>query len=160
MCTDVLQTLLGRTPALQAARIIGYKRLKVVGQPYPGIIKTSTTSASSESERGEHEVEQVVEGQLIQDLTAFEMDVMDEFEDDSYTKQELQVEVVRTQSEDTTTNAASCGVELVNAYVYVYRDNYRHELSGEWSYKQHFLSVKSTYLDMCQRFIAEYHEDR
>jgi gamma-glutamylcyclotransferase (GGCT)/AIG2-like uncharacterized protein YtfP len=68
---SVIQAVVGRTPAGKPARLPGYARYRVDGTDYPGIVPLDT---------GE------TDGTLYEDITGMELETLDRFEGELYTR--------------------------------------------------------------------------
>lgn len=80
MSPQVLQVLLGRVPDIKTARLKNHSRHPVANQVFPGMIVSSSSSGDA-----------VVEGRILMDVTALELDVLDWFEGNEY--QRIQVDM-------------------------------------------------------------------
>ena len=87
MAPEVMQCLVGRLPPFQTAILHGYVRHPVLGFCFPGIIIGSSSSSS-------------VSGLLYTDLTEYELEMMDWFEDVEYTRTNVQVTTLSKNTDD------------------------------------------------------------
>ncbi len=101
MFPEVQRAVIGREPPMKEAILRGYKRLRVKGQNYPGIIESANS---------------VVRGRLLQGLTEEELLRIDEYEGEEYER---------------TTAIIQTAKGPVDAFVYVIKGQYRHILSDE-----------------------------
>lgn len=119
LADEVLQRLLNRVPPTKPASLTGYARYGIKGQVFPAIIKSTPTSS--------------VHGKVLLELTPDEIQTLDDYEDEEYVK-----ETVFPVLED--------GVRL-EAQVYVWRDDLRHLLEGEWNYDAWRLAHLSSWVE-------------
>jgi len=118
MCSDIMYHVAGCRPDLVAATLQNYRRSRIRGEEYPGII----ADAGSE-----------VAGILYLNLPDSALQRLDEFEGEQYTRQELQV---------ITEQGSSCA-----AMAYVIKSQHSHLLTGEtWSYEHFLAHGKSQFL--------------
>jgi len=75
---EVLQAVLGRVPAMEAATLPGWRAAALPGRVYPGLVPVVATSAA----------EPGAAGQVLSGLTAGEWAVLDDFEGDEYARRE------------------------------------------------------------------------
>lgn len=101
----ILDALLGRVPASEHARVRGYVRYGVKGEPFPAVVPC---------ESGE------VEGLLLNGLSPDEMAILDDYEGEQYSTCEVDVFVADETSRRRT-------------ILYVWKDEYMEWLDGkEW----------------------------
>ena len=113
MAPSVVETLIGRLPRHSAAFLAGYRRHPVRTQRYPGIVPAADTSS-------------VVEGVLYQELTASELQRLDWFEDDEYTRTDVRVQ------------GSSSGTKFEATQVYVWTNPLEElDVSRDWDW-DHF----------------------
>ena len=130
MCHEVLRTLLGRVPKYVHGSVHGYHRYCIRDRSYPAVAK---------------EAKGTVAGMVLQEMTAPEMDIFDEFEDDGYERVKVRVSTVSPK-------------EVVEAEMYLWATS-KAILYGEWSYERDYLPNRPEYLVMCRQFIDEYHRE-
>lgn len=148
MAPEVMQSLVGRLPPLQAAVLHGYTRHPVVGFCFPGIIKSSSSPSST------------VAGLLYTDLTDYELEIMDWFEDVEYTRTNVVVTLCKHNDDNddddknktNDSKADALPTKLQNhttaaTQVYVWT-NPRQELSTTmmWDYERFRRNYLSDYL--------------
>ena len=113
MIPDVLHRLLARQPVACPAVLSGYRRNKLLGRTYPGIVPAS-----------DHEVH----GLLLQQLGETELDILDAFEDELYERISVTVDT---------------GEQQLSAYAYCVLPKFRTQLSqAEWDlehFREHHL---------------------
>mmetsp|Transcript_19065 Transcript_19065/g.55438 ORF Transcript_19065/g.55438 Transcript_19065/m.55438 type:complete len:167 (-) Transcript_19065:188-688(-) len=139
----VLMALLQRVPATAPARLHGFSRHGLEARAYPAI----TRAAGG----------QFVDGLLLQELSAQELDLLDFFEDDEYNREELSVSVLEgagSQSKE----LPEGGTDTVSALVYVWNDDpvSLKKLQGPWLPEEVFLPQIEEYVRMCTECRDEY----
>ncbi|KAK9824562.1 hypothetical protein WJX72_011320 [[Myrmecia] bisecta] len=105
---EILHILLKRVPDNKPAVLHGYRRYRIKQRVYPALVKRRPGDS--------------VQGLVLFDLTPQEIEILDEYEDEDYFK-----------------DAASPVLEdgnSVDADVYLFKDNLRHLLYGDWDYDQ------------------------
>ena len=136
---QVLQVLLGRTPALSPARLQGHARYSVRHVLYPATIPTP------------HQPHQQVDGFLLQDLTRQEEKLLDWFEGDEYSRVLVQVHC-ETKSTTMTSNTST----ITSAQVYLWKDHLmdKLDLDRPWCLdtfqKQHVETYLETTVRPCR----------
>ncbi|KAK9839182.1 hypothetical protein WJX84_007329 [Apatococcus fuscideae] len=85
--------------------------------------------------------EDSIEGKVLHGITPHELDVLDEYEDDEYYKDVVEVETSSGRN--------------VHAYVYIWQDHLRHKLSGSWSYEDFREHSMAEYLKIHAPFAEE-----
>ena len=101
----ILDALLGRVPVSEHAVVKGYVRYGVKGEPFPAVVPCQ------ESE---------VPGLILSGLSPTEMDILDEYEGEQYTKCSV--------------DALVDGTEIRKTVLYVWKDEYIDWLDGqEWN---------------------------
>eukprot|EP00882_Tetradesmus_deserticola_P009645 GHRQ01010183.1.p1 GENE.GHRQ01010183.1~~GHRQ01010183.1.p1 ORF type:complete len:164 (+),score=28.61 GHRQ01010183.1:245-736(+) len=108
MAPEVLQLLIKRVPKSRAATLNGYARYRVKEQVFPAIIPAKSSSK--------------VTGMVLMELSRSELDILDVYESEEYYRAAVEPEV-----EDGT---------KVPADVYIWKDEHKHKLDGEWSYDE------------------------
>lgn len=105
--SKILDALLGRVPSSEQAIIKGYVRYGVRGEPFPAVVKAQNDESD-------------VSGLLLSGLSPHEMDILDEYEGEQYTKCEVDAFVKNT-------------VECRKTLIYIWKDEYVDMLDGkEW----------------------------
>lgn len=103
---EILDALLSRVPHYLDATLPAYRRFSIHDgpyvRPYPAILP---------------EPKALVKGILLLELSKEEGQILDAYEGEDYTK---------------TTCVVTCGSELVDAHVYVWRADQRGQLRGNW----------------------------
>lgn len=108
MCRDIMHAVTSLCPAGTPARLAGFRRMKVNGEAYPGLI---------EDNLGE------VEGVLYRGIDAVAWERLDRFEGEMYRRI-----AVRVRLPDATT---------VTAQTYLVNSDHRHHLDAEeWSFAE------------------------
>jgi gamma-glutamylcyclotransferase (GGCT)/AIG2-like uncharacterized protein YtfP len=132
MSERVLSALLHRVPRVQPAILSGYHRFRIRERPYPAIAPVPADfSASNGSPPGGE-----VAGLVLCGLSAEEHALLDYFEDDEYTKQTVEVRLLRTPHPVSApgflpqdTSALEGATARASAYVYACQTE---NLYGEW----------------------------
>ena len=137
MAPEVMQCLVGRLPPVRHAVLSGYTRHPVIGFVFPGIVLAKTPNP------------QQVAGLLYSDLTDYELEIMDWFEDVEYTRMDVKVSLqppeppvtgTTEDPKDTTTG------RQVPTQVYVWTNPKEElDLTQEWDYER-----------FCRENLAEY----
>jgi len=106
MSPQVLRVLIGRLPELvHSATLEGYRRHPVKGQSFPGMIAGVGS----------------VQGMLLKELTVSEMNVLDWFEGEEYTRKDVNIQ---------------CGTTLEMTQTYVWSNPLSDlDTLSEWSYE-------------------------
>jgi gamma-glutamylcyclotransferase (GGCT)/AIG2-like uncharacterized protein YtfP len=145
MYPQVLHALLNRVPSKSKAAIHGYKRYKIKGQVFPGVIPATP--------------ECKVEGVLLKELTPEDMVVFDEFEGEEYYKLPIQPQLI---SEENGNEIASttAPAPVIDASVYIWQDSLRDLLYGEWDPEAFAKTHLESYVEMCTAFAEELKEQQ
>ena len=125
MSAKVMQRIIGRTPKHEKAVLLGYHRYKIHDELYPAI-------APKEGAK--------VQGMFIKDLTEGEIIAMDAWEDDEYTRLEVEIELQHQEEAGTKRTA------MANAYCWSpHSDHMR--LHGTWEFEHDFKPIEQNFLD-------------
>lgn len=117
--SDVMKTVIGEIRRGVSGHLTGYARYSVKGTEYPGIIASPN-----------HETP----GILYSDISEEKFQILDRFEGEYYERQLLKIEL----SDGPTTNA----------WAYVFRDEYKNLLSGEfWDYEEFLKSGLDSFME-------------
>ena len=118
MSPQVLRILIDRLPEMiDPATVQGYRRYPVKGQSYPGMIPGST--------------EDCVTGILLHELTELELQILDWFEGDEYTRRNVQVQ---------------CGPTILTTQTYTWSNPISDlDTPMDWSYE----TFRDTLLENC-----------
>ncbi|WIA33423.1 hypothetical protein OEZ86_006556 [Tetradesmus obliquus] len=108
MAPEVLKLLIKRVPESRAATLKGYARYRVKGQVFPAIIPSTSESK--------------VKGMVLMELSRSELHILDVYESEEYYRATVEPEL-----EDGSTSPAD---------VYVWKDEHKHLLDGEWIYEE------------------------
>jgi len=169
MAPEIIQALLGRRPKTwQHAKLHGYIRYPVKQQVYPGLLKQlaynddDATSAAATTTLGV----------LYQDITESEMKILDWYEDEAYTRIDVDVRVQFCNTDTSTATddddikgpiSDDCSTTTIASQTYLWT-NPTSELDlsrGEWSYR-HFLDndFDHYYHTIVQPCVEELHRQR
>ncbi|GBF88869.1 hypothetical protein Rsub_01368 [Raphidocelis subcapitata] len=107
MADEVVGLLLKRVPPSKPATLAGHRRHAVKGQVFPAIVPADAGSS--------------VRGKVLLQLSPRELEILDVYEAEEYYRARVQPSL-----DDGT---------RVDADVYVWKDQYRHLLGGDWSYE-------------------------
>uniref|UniRef100_A0A0D6R6Z4 Putative gamma-glutamylcyclotransferase n=1 Tax=Araucaria cunninghamii TaxID=56994 RepID=A0A0D6R6Z4_ARACU len=138
MADEVVNVLLNRVPPCSPAVLQGYRRHSIRGRVYPAIVPAENNS---------------VNGKVIRDLTDYEMDLFDEFEDVEYVRTLEEVIVLGNETQQN-------GSDQLKAHTYVWADANDENLYGEWNFKEWKDVHMNDFLKMCESFIADFKELR
>lgn len=124
MATEVVQTLLGRSPcSISGVVLPNHSRHPVKGHVYPAVLPTTTSLEKEESNRGV-DGNRSVEGLLLLDLSPLEMEMFDYFEDEGidYIRQRVEVHVPQSSIANVDTSVTERNFEfskspIINGYV-------------------------------------------
>lgn len=151
MSPEVLQTLLGRVPAMiQPAFLPNHTRHPVRDQVFPGVIPSSTSSTSSVST--DHQSQDYgnndefcsdggVKGILLRGLTQEEMKVLDWFEDEEYQRRNVLVRAPKQERNTTLADATSLslpsgGLESILTQAYIWTNPTSElDVTRDWSFE-------------------------
>lgn len=132
MAEEVVQVLLRRQPERRPATLHGYRRHRIQKRVYPAIIPA--TPADS------------VQGWVLLGLDQREMHILDEYED---------VDYYRTTEHPVFEDGSS-----VAACVYVWVEQLRHLLYGDWDYQEFRNGPQfQPYVQMSREFLEEYERE-
>uniref|UniRef100_A0A061QV32 Putative gamma-glutamylcyclotransferase n=1 Tax=Tetraselmis sp. GSL018 TaxID=582737 RepID=A0A061QV32_9CHLO len=138
MAPEITRLLISRVPNQSPATLRGFRRLRVKGQDFPAVISVSGSKGTTDNTCE-------VQGLLLQGLTNKELAIFDEYEDDDYSRETLQVHLTEGSCE--------------TAFVYVWRDEGRHLLEEtEWDYEEFRRNKLSGYSKMVESFVEEIRE--
>ena len=146
MCPNVLKILLNRVPTFCKAKVKGYHRYRIKDQVFPAVRPNLNTSKTNPV---------FVQGLLLQEITNEELVIFDEFEDEEYVRETVEIEVENSEQQSSIDTS-----HTRSAYMYIWKDGQDGLLYGSWSFEEHYLPNKEEYLKMCQRFIKEYHSKK
>lgn len=141
MSRSVRKVLLGREIVTQRAVLRGnFQRLKVVGQVFPALcpLEPNTTDTPTP-----------IDGVLLLKLSQDELSLLDDFEDSplEYSRELLTVHRVE--------DSAS-----VSAFVYVRGKEATGSVSGVWNFEEFQNKHERPFLNLCQRYIADYRKQQ
>ena len=126
MWAPVLEALVGRRFPYTPARLEGWDRFVLRGQPYPGIVATPGA---------------VTDGGVWHGVDAASLDLLDRFEDEGYVRREV---AVTLESGD-----------ALSAQAWLIPDASRHLLGDErWDEARFREQHGAAYLETCRRFRA------
>ncbi len=118
MCEDILFAVTGSHYRSQPARLEGFRRAPVLGQPYPGIVPAANAQ---------------VDGMLYLDLPDEACARLDAFEGEEYSRERIQVQLTDGRTE--------------SAWVYVFKPEYAHLLGlGEWDFDRFMEKDKARFV--------------
>jgi gamma-glutamylcyclotransferase (GGCT)/AIG2-like uncharacterized protein YtfP len=124
MADEVLGLLLRRVPASRAAAVAGLKRCRVRGQVFPAVVRSAAPGDR-------------VRGRVLLGLTAREVEILDVYEAEEYRRERVAATVLaegegEEEGDEGKAGAAAAAAEagpavgeVVEADVYVWRDEYR-----------------------------------
>ena len=157
MAHEVLEAILKRIPKyVKGKTIANYKRYRVPGEVYPGMVPRTIDEGGSS-----------IEGILLsKNLSEMERYLLDEFEDIQYKKEIIEIEVnVEGENykdiedfvecnESTEIEKSSAGktTRIVKAFCYIWIENKEFPLVEEWSYENHLLPSLKPYVDNAKEF--------
>lgn len=126
MCEDIMSTVSGQVLPGESARLAGYARHPVSGEDYPGVVA---------------DPDAIVAGVLYRGLDASALARLDVFEGEMYERLPVLVNLV--------------GGEVITAWCYIFRDQYRHLLlPGEWDFQSFLAEGKARFLARYMGFAA------
>ncbi|KAG8471155.1 hypothetical protein KFE25_009576 [Diacronema lutheri] len=130
---------------------VGFARRRVPGQPYPGLVKSTTQAVGA------------THGLLLADLVDAERAILDAFEGDAYEQQPVEARLVRgvdapyawaTASARRDASALTLSKSETAAVAYLWRD--AAALQPElWAPEEHFAPHLLAWTAMCKRFAVE-----
>lgn len=107
MAEEVLKLLIRRVPPSKPATLSGYSRHRVKGQVFPAIIPAKPQDR--------------VKGMVLMELTPSELHILDVYESEEYYRASVEPQLADGSS--------------IAADVYIWKEQYKHMLDGEWSYE-------------------------
>lgn len=122
MAPEVMTTLIGRLPLHQPAYLSGFRRHPVIGHAFPGLIPSAT------------EGDAITKGVLYSELTDSELKRLDWFEDEEYTRTDVQVRL-------------DAGDKFVSTQVYVWSNSLSElDTTRLWEYEDFRKDALQNYL--------------
>lgn len=152
MSEKVLTSLLQRVPTVQPAILRGFHRFRIRSRPYPAIAAVPADFSAD----GGGPLGGEVAGLLLCGLSAEEHELLDYYEAEEYTKEQVEVRLCRQPHAVATAGylpqdaqALGCADARASAYVFAHRGD---NLYGEWSIEKFLASdVLPGYIEMSKK---------
>ncbi|CAI9099505.1 OLC1v1036344C1 [Oldenlandia corymbosa var. corymbosa] len=127
LADDVVRVLLHRVPRSSPAVLRDFHRFSIKGRVYPAILPI--------------EAKEVV-GKVLLDITPFELEILDYFEDDEYERKTVDVYLMDTS-------------EKMQVDTYVWCNKSDPNLYGEWDFEEWKRLHKEDFIKMSMGFMEE-----
>ena len=118
MCEDIFEQVAGSSPRAQKATLKDFRRFAIKNEHYPGVINQQGSQ---------------VEGLVYDDVSERSWALLDRFEGDMYSRQEVNVHLDNGNTMD--------------AFVYVVKPEYTHLMeNSDWSYDRFLTTLKTQFI--------------
>ncbi|CAO2817940.1 unnamed protein product [Amaranthus hypochondriacus] len=124
---EVVHVLLNRVPVSSPAILPHFQRFSIKGRVYPAILPFENSK---------------VLGRVLTGVTNLELDILDDFEDDEYVRDSVEVTLVDDS-------------EKLQAYTYVWDKKDDPCLCGDWDFEKWRAAHMNDFIEMTKEFVEE-----